>query len=70
MKWQNLKSYLCPKCSSALEDTGSEHHCSNCEFRIGKAKFDQIVNDKFKGKREIGSQDPEKNLSELNNMEW
>jgi len=46
MKWYNLKSNKCPKCSSYL--TGKEEslllNCSNpdCDFKISTEKFAEI----------------------------
>ena len=48
MKWYNLKSNKCPKCSSLL--TGKEDstmlNCtkSDCDFKIGTEKFAELSN--------------------------
>lgn len=46
MKWYNLKSNKCPKCSSYLTGTDLMLNCSkpNCDFKIGAEKFKQLSN--------------------------
>ncbi len=71
MKWDNLKSMMCPKCSSLLNTSFLTplYHCTNsdCTFKITEASFDKIVADRYhkQKNREMSEED---NLSTLNNM--
>jgi hypothetical protein len=42
MKWENLKSMLCPYCSKALTED-LEVRCTECYFHIDKDRFKSIV---------------------------
>lgn len=73
MKWNNLKSMKCPKCSSAIALSGMGFRCSfgkhtsaQCQFYISKAKFDEVVNKLYKPRAKYEPQ--EDNLSTLNNF--
>jgi len=66
MIWNRLKSYKCPKDNAPLKDVGQYHSCTKCIFSINKVKFDEIVSDKYKPKRE---QTEEERLFELNNFD-
>lgn len=70
MKWENLKSNKCPKCSSLLTDAKIDKRYScpsfDCNFTIAKEKFDKIVNDLYKPKaRRCGTSD---NFEALQNL--
>ena len=71
MNWNNLKNGKCPKCNAVVgfESVKQMYTCSNmaegCDFRIGKEKFEKIVNDLYKPKNRPSFND---NLSELNNL--
>lgn len=72
MKWNNLKSFLCPKCESPLSKTEGiltfDYECSSkCGFSCSSTRFDEIVGDMYRQKpRRCGTF--EENLSEINNL--
>lgn len=72
MDWSKLKEGKCPKCGSKLNPVGlleSEYTCAEpfCTFRISEARFNEIVGSMYKKK--APAYDPDRNLSELNNLE-
>lgn len=53
--WKNLKNMRCPKCNRCLillsEKLGGGFYCQmriECGFKIGKSKFEEVVNDLYK----------------------
>lgn len=68
MNWDKLKFMLCPVCSGFIkENVKHTGYKCNCGFFITTGKFDAVVNKVYKtGGRHI--EDPDKNLSELNNL--
>lgn len=68
MNWPALKNMRCPKCGNALKKSGMldiMYECiGECEFKIGDAKFTQIINDMYKPRKVMTD---EQRLSELNN---
>lgn len=72
MNWPALLQYQCPKCGSKLNSEGlldTKLFCSApfCDFKIGEAKMNEIL--KNLSKKNGRNYDPDKNLSELNNMD-
>lgn len=51
MEWANLKSNECPACGSFLErpDEDDMIYCTEgaCDFKIGSARFNQLVDDLY-----------------------
>lgn len=79
MKWNNLKNYKCPKCSSDLitNNSGNERliGCEdegNCGFVIRLSRFESLVKDIIAGKSKKGYKpqfgDDTKNFEMLNNL--
>jgi len=71
MKWSNLGDNRCPKCYSRLTEDGLlaealECPDSHCGFKISQFKFIEITT-RVRRKR-ADSFDPDRNLSELNNL--
>lgn len=58
-------------CISDLEEGPMGHKCTNCDFFIGKSKFNDLIEkmSKSKPRRCATGDEIEKNLSELNNLE-
>ena len=76
MNWKALKNNRCPNCGELLvstlptiRETGCATinlmECDTCDFRISKEKFEKIVNDLYKPKKNLVSKD---NMEELNNL--
>ena len=69
------KKYKCPQCGNTLkQDTSSENEryfCDDlqCRFFIGKAKFEQIVNDLYKPKKYTDNFEELQNLGRKENSE-
>ena len=71
MKWDNLGDNRCPKCYSSLIgkellDEALECPDQECGFKISQLKFIEITT-RIR-RRRADSFDPDKNLSELNNL--
>jgi len=68
MKWLRLKNMKCPRCNEVLErfKEGGGYVCK-CGFSISNEKFNGIINKIYK-KGGKGIYDPDKNLSNLNNL--
>ena len=72
MKWNNLKNVKCPACGSGLKTSllSDFYFCVNnpasCDFKIGKEKYDSVVNNLYKPRARYETQ--EDNLSALNNL--
>lgn len=72
MDWTKLREDRCPRCASPLHRRGmldSVRMCSDshCLFKISIEKFETIVLNLRKSRMPV--YDPDKNLSELNNLE-
>ena len=44
--WSRLKNFKCPKCNSYLkrDQLTNGYNCSNCDFFVGRERFDNLVN--------------------------
>lgn len=66
--WKKLQDVECPECGCPLIENEKGYNCCSCDFKIGKARFEEIVNDMYTA-RPIGMRDEvEDNLSDLNNL--
>lgn len=74
MIWKRLKENKCPRCVSYLMPSSDRSgvyngvtKCSSktCDFAIGTDKFDDMINDMYRPKKERRYDD---NLSALNNL--
>ncbi len=54
MNWKNLKDTKCPSCKSLLVDYPSSrmYKCPTGDFSIGYDKFNQVVNNLYKPKKD------------------
>lgn len=68
MNWSNLKWGSCPSCGAkmVMGFLDVQYTCSECDFRIGQEKFEQIAYGRHVAKMVSG--DEESNLAELNNL--
>lgn len=68
--WSRLKDLKCPMCGDAISQgvmsDAADFKCSRCDFRINAAKFNEIVGNLYKPKREQENFDGD-TLSEWNN---
>lgn len=77
MMWDRLKLMRCPKSNGELQydEVFWIYKCQhpNCDFKINKERFDEVVENLYKPKRQrpqhFGSLlDEESNMSALNNL--
>jgi hypothetical protein len=64
MIWSRLKSMKCPDCGEILNIGKNIYACADCDFKISKTKFNEIIGKLYSSKK----QDYNDNLSELNNL--
>lgn len=74
MIWSRLKNFKCPKCNKDLKERlgGRAVSCSNypeCDLMIGKERFDELVLEQYKSKRQRIKDDTESRQEELNNLQ-
>lgn len=54
MNWSNLKDMLCPQCKAGLKAEAERFDCLECDFSIGKKKFEDIIVSLYKIKPRHG----------------
>jgi tRNA(Ile2) C34 agmatinyltransferase TiaS len=46
--WINLKEDYCPKCYMDLIETPEGFKCTQCDFKISRQKYEEILEDLYK----------------------
>ncbi len=70
LNWDSLKEMLCPKCAKPIvhEPVFEKYVCLDCNFKVSEAKFDKIVNARYRPKFQEDRDEVEDNLSALSEL--
>lgn len=70
MIWERLKTLRCPQDNGTLIENSFGYGCTTCPFRIGKARFDEVVTELYKPKRyqRLDVERDMDNMRALNNL--